>query len=109
MTTLYLRLYTFPGNLLPVAVQCTPFLATLYLWLYTLPGNPLPVAVSERGAEGLEAGDVAGQLEDAEDPQDPEDLSSLGDVLERVLGGEEGEGEGQVEGQDAQQVDDVEK
>ena len=39
------------------------------------------MTVSERGAEGLEPGDVAGQLEDPENPQDTEDLRRLGDVL----------------------------
>ena len=46
-----------------------------------------PVAVAQRGAECLEAGDVAGQLEDAENAEDPKDLGRLGDIVQTVLGG----------------------
>ena len=52
---------------------------------------------------------MSGKFEDSQYSEDPEDLSSLGDVLERVLGGEQVEGEGQVEGQYAQKVDDVQE
>ena len=67
------------------------------------------MAVSKRGPQGLESRDMSGELEYPQDPQNAEYLRSLGDVLEGVLGGEEVEGQGQVEGQDAQQVDDVQE
>ena len=67
------------------------------------------MTVSKRGSEGFESSDVSGQLEDTKDPENPEDLSSLRYILEGVLGGEEGQGQGQVEGQDPQQVDHVQE
>ena len=45
------------------------------------------MAVAQSGAEGLEAGDVPGQLEDAENAEDPKDLGRLGDIVQAVLGG----------------------
>ena len=67
------------------------------------------MTVSERGAECLEAGDVAGQLEDAENAEDPKDLGRLGDVLQAVLGGEGGQDKRDVKRKDAEQVNYVEE
>ena len=69
----------------------------------------LPVAVPQRGAESLEAGDVSRQFEDPQDPQDAEDLRGLGDVLERVLGGELVQDQRHEEREDPQQVNHVQE
>ena len=52
------------------------------------------MAIPKSCSESLEPGYVSRQFEDPQDPEDPEDLSSLGDVLEGVLGGEQGQGQG---------------
>ena len=49
------------------------------------------------------------QFEYPENSEDSEDLSRLGDVLQGVLGGESVEELGHVEGEDAENVDDVER
>ena len=67
------------------------------------------MAVPQRGAESLEAGDVSRQFEDPQDPQDAEDLRGLGDVLERVLGGELVQHQRHEEREDPQQVDHVQE
>ena len=60
-------------------------------------------------AKGLQASYVSGELENPKNPEDPEDLGSLGEVLEGVVGVEMVEEEGDVEGEDAQQVDHVQE
>ena len=67
------------------------------------------MAVPQRGAESLEAGDVSRQFEDPQDPQDAEDLRGLGDVLERVLGGELVQHQRHEERENPQQVDHVQE
>ena len=68
----------------------------------------LSLTVTESVAQGLEARDMTRQLEDPQDPQNSEDLRSLGDVLQRVLGGQPVEELGNVEGEDAQNIDNIE-
>ena len=67
------------------------------------------MAVPEGSTKCLQAGDVAGELEDSENAENSEDLGGLGDVLEGVLGGEEVEKNGDEEGEDSHQVDHVEE
>ena len=67
------------------------------------------MTVPECGAKSLQASYVPGELENPENPEDPEDLRRLGEVLEGVVGVEVVEEEGDVEREDAQQVDHVQE
>ena len=67
------------------------------------------MAISQCGSQRLEARDVARQFEYSQDSQNPENLRSFRDVLERVGGGEEVEADADEEGEDAEQVDDVQE
>ena len=52
---------------------------------------------------------MSGELENPQNPEDPEDLGGLGEVLEGVVRVEVVEEEGDVEREDAQQVDHVQE
>ena len=67
------------------------------------------MAISQCGSQRLEARDVARQFEYTQDSQNPENLRSFRDVLQRVGGGEEVQAHADEEGEDAEQVDDVEE
>ena len=67
------------------------------------------MTVPECGAKSLQASYVPGELENPENPEDPEDLRRLGEVLEGVVRVEVVEEEGDVEREDAQQVDHVQE
>ena len=67
------------------------------------------MTVPEGSTKCLQAGDVAGELEDSENAENSEDLGGLGDVLEGVLGGEEVEENGDEEGEDSHQVDHIQE
>ena len=74
--------------------------------LYTI---LLPVAVPECGAQSLEPSDMSGKLENPQDSQDPEYLGSLGNILDRVLGGKKVQRDGDKEGEDAKKVNNIEE
>ena len=67
------------------------------------------MTVPECGAKSLQASYVPGELENPENPEDPEYLSCFGEVLEGVVRVEVVEEEGDVEREDAQQVDHVQE
>ena len=67
------------------------------------------MAVPECGAKSLQASYVPGELENPEDPEDPEYLSCFGEVLEGVVRVEVVEEEGDVEGENAKQVDHIQE
>ena len=67
------------------------------------------MTVAKCGAKGLQSSDVPGELENPEDPENPEDLGGLGDVLQGVLRGQPVEELGDVEGKDAQHINNVER
>ena len=67
------------------------------------------MAVPECGAKSLQASYVPGELENPENPEDPEYLSSFGEVLEGVVRVEVVEEEGDVEGENAEQVDHIQE
>ena len=67
------------------------------------------MTVPQGESQGLEASDVSREFEYSENSQDSEDLSSLGHPLQRVLGVEEVEQDWDEEGEDAEQVNDVQK
>ena len=67
------------------------------------------MAVPQCEAECLEAGDVTGQFEYPQYSQNSENLRRFSDVLQRVGGGEEVQAHADEEGEDAEQVDDVEE
>ena len=67
------------------------------------------MTVPQGESQGLEASDVSGEFKYSENSQDSEDLSSLGHPLQRVLGVEEVEQDWDEEGEDPEQVDDVQK
>ena len=67
------------------------------------------MAVSESCSKSFQTSDVSGEFEYSENSQDSEDLSSLGHPLQRVLGVEEVEQDWDEEGEDPEQVDDVQK
>ena len=69
----------------------------------------LPVTVPQCCAKSLQPSYVSGELENPENPEDPEDLGRLGEVLKGVVGVEVVEEEGDVEREDAQQVDHVQE
>ena len=69
----------------------------------------LPVAVPQCCAKSLQPSYVSGELENPENPEDPEYLSCFGEVLEGVVRVEVVEEEGDVEREDAQQVDHVQE
>ena len=67
------------------------------------------MAVPERGAQSLEPSDMPRKLEDSQNSQDPEYLGSLGNILDRVLRGEKVQRDGDKEGEDAKEVNNVEE
>ena len=76
----------------------------MYLYIYCL-----PVTVPQCCAKSLQASYVSGELENPKNPEDPEDLGRLGEVLKGVVRVEVVEEEGDVEGEDAKQVDHVQE
>ena len=67
------------------------------------------MAVPQCCPESLQPSYVSGELENPQNPEDPEYLGRLGEVLEGVVGVEVVEEEGDVEREDAQQVDHVQE
>ena len=67
------------------------------------------MAISQCSSQRLKARDVTRQFEYSQDSQNPENLRSFRDVLERVCGGEKVEADADEEGEDAEQVDDVQE
>ena len=67
------------------------------------------MTVPECGAKSLQASYVPGELENPENPEDPEYLSCFGEVLEGVVRVEVVEEEGDVEGENAEQVDHIQE
>ena len=67
------------------------------------------MAVPQCCAKSLQPSYVSGELENPENPEDPEDLGRLGEVLEGVVGVEVVEEEGDVEREDAQQIDHIQE
>ena len=67
------------------------------------------MAVPQCCPESLQPSYVSGELENPQNPKDPEDLGRLGEVLEGVVRVEVVEEEGDIEREDAQQVDHVQE
>ena len=67
------------------------------------------MTVPQCSAKSLQASYVSGELENPKNPEDPEDLGCLGEVLKGVVRVEVVEEEGDVEGEDAKQVDHVQE
>ena len=67
------------------------------------------MAVLQSGAQGLKTCNVSGELENPKNPEDPEYLGRLGEVLEGVVRVEVVEEEGDIEREDAQQVNHVQE
>ena len=70
---------------------------------------PSPVTVPECGAQSLQSSNVSREFENPENPENPKDLRRLGKVLQGVVRVEVVEEEGDVEGEDAEKVDHVQK
>ena len=67
------------------------------------------MTVPECGAQSLQSSNVSREFENPENPENPKDLRRLGKVLQGVVRVEVVEEEGDVEGEDAEQVDHVQK
>ena len=67
------------------------------------------MTVPECGAKSLQSSNVSREFENPENPEDPKDLRRLGKVLQGVVRVEVVEEEGDVKGEDAEQVDHVQK
>ena len=67
------------------------------------------MAVSQRETECLETGDVTGQFEDSENPQNSEYLGDFGNILETVGVSNNVEDLGEVEGDDSDEINNVEE
>ena len=67
------------------------------------------MTVPECGAKSLQSSNVSREFENPENPEDPKDLRRLGKVLQGVVRVEVVEEERDVEGEDAKQVDHVQK
>ena len=67
------------------------------------------MTVSECVTQGFKPRDVSWEFEDSKNPENSENLSSFCDVLQGVFGGESVEELGHVEGEDAEDVNDVQR
>ena len=67
------------------------------------------MTVSKCVTQGFKPRDVSREFEDSENPQNSEYLSRLCDVLQGVFGGESVEELGHVEGEDAENINDVQR
>ena len=67
------------------------------------------MTVPECGAESLQSSNVSREFENPENPEDSKDLRRLGKVLQGVVRVEVVEEEGDVEREDAQQIDHIQE